>query len=206
MQLEWKLVSWNHIGFFLSLTSSHFFPLPHWSSIFQPLLWSPFPQWLAEVYRSQGLLVQGVMAYRQSLHLASQLGVHNSQVASLLRLALLALVPCMVSSWIAMGNEKKIKVWLFLVLTLCDMLSQAGVPGNEWTDLLLEATTEVLKLASSAVALLFQALLQYVTKMAARSGSNFFGFFCSTEYTFTFRMLQTWNFFYVIKWFIFQVC
>uniref|UniRef100_A0AAQ5YQW8 Tetratricopeptide repeat domain 37 n=1 Tax=Amphiprion ocellaris TaxID=80972 RepID=A0AAQ5YQW8_AMPOC len=98
-----------------------------------------FAQWLAEVYRNQGLLVQAVMAYRQSLQLASQLGVHSCQVASLLRLALLAFGPCM-----------------------------AGVPGNEWQDLVLEATTEVLKLDSSPVALLFQALLQYVTKMAAR--------------------------------------
>ncbi|XP_075960487.1 tetratricopeptide repeat protein 37 [Anarhichas minor] len=95
--------------------------------------------WLAEVFRSQGLLVQAVMAYRQSLQLASQLGLHSSQVASLLRLALLALGNCM-----------------------------AGVPGNEWTDMILEATTEVLKLGSSPVALLFQALLQYRTKMAAR--------------------------------------
>ncbi|XP_022607239.1 tetratricopeptide repeat protein 37 [Seriola dumerili] len=95
--------------------------------------------WLAEVYRSQGLLVQAVMAYRQSLQLASQLGLHSSQVSSLLRLALLALVPCM-----------------------------AGVPGNDWKDLVLEATTEVLKLGSSPMAQLFQALLQYVTKMAAR--------------------------------------
>ncbi|XP_038559572.1 tetratricopeptide repeat protein 37 [Micropterus salmoides] len=95
--------------------------------------------WLAEVYRSQGLLVQAVMAYRQSLQVASQLGLHSSQVASLLRLALLALGPCM-----------------------------AGVPGNDWTTLILEATTEVLKLGSCPVALLFQALLQYVTKMAAR--------------------------------------
>lgn len=95
--------------------------------------------WLAEVYKGQGLFVQGVMAYKQSLQLASQLGVHHSQVASLLRLALLALGPCM-----------------------------AGVPGSEWTSMLLEATTEVLKMASSPVALLLQALLQYVTKMAAR--------------------------------------
>ncbi|XP_036955110.1 tetratricopeptide repeat protein 37 isoform X3 [Acanthopagrus latus] len=95
--------------------------------------------WLAEVYRSQGLLVQAVMAYRQSLQLASQLGLHSSQVASLLRLALLALGPCM-----------------------------AGVPRKDWTDLILEATTEVLKLGSSPMALLFQALLQYLTKMAAR--------------------------------------
>ncbi|XP_071783567.2 superkiller complex protein 3 [Centroberyx gerrardi] len=95
--------------------------------------------WLAEVYRSQGLLVQAVMAYRQSLQLASQLGLHSSQVASLLRLALLALGSCM-----------------------------AGVPGNDWKDLVLEATTEVLKLGSSPMALLFQALLHFATKMAAR--------------------------------------
>lgn len=95
--------------------------------------------WLAEVYRSQGLLVQAVMAYRQSLQLASQLGLHSWQVASLLRLALLALGPCM-----------------------------ASVPGNDWRDLVLEATTEVLKLGSFPMALLFQALHQYVTKMAAR--------------------------------------
>ncbi|KAM4615710.1 tetratricopeptide repeat protein 37 [Polymixia lowei] len=95
--------------------------------------------WLAEVYRSQGLLVQAVMSYRQSLQLASQLGLHSGQVASLLRLALLALGPCM-----------------------------AGVPGNDWKDLVLEATTEVLKLGSSPMALLFQALLHFVTKMAAR--------------------------------------
>uniref|UniRef100_A0A665SX81 Tetratricopeptide repeat domain 37 n=1 Tax=Echeneis naucrates TaxID=173247 RepID=A0A665SX81_ECHNA len=95
--------------------------------------------WLAEVYRSQGLLVQAVMAYRQSLQLASQLGLHSSQVSSLLRLALLAVGPCL-----------------------------AGVPGNDWKGLVLEATTEVLKLDSSPMAHLFQALLQYVTKMAAR--------------------------------------
>lgn len=85
------------------------FPLPPGPSVnnlFSPLLPLTFDsiilslflsQWLAEVYRSQGLLVQAVMAYRQSLQLASQLGLHSSQVASLLRLALLALGPCMVS-------------------------------------------------------------------------------------------------------------
>lgn len=55
------------------------------------------PQWLAEVHRSQGLLGKAVLAYRRSLKLASQLGVRSGQVASLLRLALLALRPCMVS-------------------------------------------------------------------------------------------------------------
>ncbi|XP_051923327.1 tetratricopeptide repeat protein 37 [Hippocampus zosterae] len=95
--------------------------------------------WLAAVYISQGLLVQAVMALRQSLQIASQLGQHSSQVGSLLRLGLLALRP-----------------------------SMAGVPGNDWKDLVRQATTEALKLGSSPVALLFQALLQFVTKMAAR--------------------------------------
>jgi len=49
------------------------------------------------------------------------------------------------------------------------MTFQAGVPGNDWTNMIVEATTEVLKLGSSSVALLFQALLHFVTKMAARS-------------------------------------
>ncbi|XP_054630521.1 tetratricopeptide repeat protein 37 isoform X1 [Dunckerocampus dactyliophorus] len=95
--------------------------------------------WLASVYCNQGLLDQAVLALKQSLRLASQLGLHSSQVASLLRLGLLALRPCM-----------------------------AGVPGNDWIDLVRQATTEALKLSSSPVALLFQALLHYVTKMAAR--------------------------------------
>uniref|UniRef100_A0A6Q2Y8Y9 Tetratricopeptide repeat domain 37 n=1 Tax=Esox lucius TaxID=8010 RepID=A0A6Q2Y8Y9_ESOLU len=95
--------------------------------------------WLAEVYRTQGLLVQAVMAYRQSLQLASQLGLHGGQMASLLRLALLALSACM-----------------------------AKIPGDEWKELVLEATTEALKLGPSPVALLIQALLHFSTKMAAR--------------------------------------
>lgn len=53
-------------------------------------------------------------------------------------------------------------------LALCDLPSQAGLPGKDWTDLIMEATTEVLKLGSSPMALLFQALLQYVIKMGAR--------------------------------------
>uniref|UniRef100_A0A8C5A4V2 SKI3 subunit of superkiller complex n=1 Tax=Gadus morhua TaxID=8049 RepID=A0A8C5A4V2_GADMO len=95
--------------------------------------------WLAELYRSQGLLIQAVMAYRQSLQLASQLCLPSAQIASLLGLALLALGPCM-----------------------------AGVHGNEWNELVLEATSEALKLASSSMALLLQALLQFATKMGAR--------------------------------------
>ncbi|XP_077457540.1 tetratricopeptide repeat protein 37 isoform X2 [Stigmatopora argus] len=95
--------------------------------------------WLATVYISQGLLVQAVMALRQSLQLASQIGLHGSQIASLLHLGLLAVRACM-----------------------------AGLPGNDWNDLALQATTEALKLGSSPVALLFQALVQFATKMAAR--------------------------------------
>ncbi|MFT7813636.1 tetratricopeptide repeat protein 37 isoform X1 [Arapaima gigas] len=95
--------------------------------------------WLAEVYRSQGLLVQAVMAYRQNLQLASQLGLFSGKVASLLRLALLALSPCM-----------------------------AGIPGSEWKDLVLEATGEALKLGPCPIALLIQALLQFSIKMGAR--------------------------------------
>lgn len=95
--------------------------------------------WLAEVYRGQGMLVQAVVAYRHSLQLASQLGLFSAQVASLLRLALLALGPCM-----------------------------ANIPGSDWRDLVTEATTEVLKLGPSPVALLIQALLLFSTKMAAR--------------------------------------
>uniref|UniRef100_A0A8C5AJX7 SKI3 subunit of superkiller complex n=1 Tax=Gadus morhua TaxID=8049 RepID=A0A8C5AJX7_GADMO len=92
--------------------------------------------WLAELYRSQGLLIQAVMAYRQSLQLASQLCLPSAQIASLLGLALLALGPCMVSV--------------------------------HWNELVLEATSEALKLASSSMALLLQALLQFATKMGAR--------------------------------------
>ncbi|XP_077571845.1 tetratricopeptide repeat protein 37 isoform X2 [Stigmatopora nigra] len=95
--------------------------------------------WLATVYISQGLLVQAVMALRQSLQLASQIGLHGSQIASLLHLGLLAARACM-----------------------------AGLPGNDWNDLALQATTEALKLGPSPVALLFQALVQFATKMAAR--------------------------------------
>ncbi|XP_051518689.1 tetratricopeptide repeat protein 37 [Myxocyprinus asiaticus] len=95
--------------------------------------------WLAEVYRSQGLLSQASVAYRQSLQLTSQLGDNSGKMSSLLRLALLAVTPCM-----------------------------AGVCVSEWKDLVLEASTEVLKMGSSTVAQLFQALLQFSIKMGAR--------------------------------------
>uniref|UniRef100_A0A672MCS8 SKI3 subunit of superkiller complex n=1 Tax=Sinocyclocheilus grahami TaxID=75366 RepID=A0A672MCS8_SINGR len=95
--------------------------------------------WLAEVYRSQGLLAQASVAYRKSLQLASQLGDHFGKMSSLLRLALLALMPCL--------------FW------------QSQLP---WKDLVLEASAEVLKMGSSPVALLYQALLQFSIKMGAR--------------------------------------
>lgn len=95
--------------------------------------------WLAEVYRSQGLLAQASVAYKQSLQLASQLGDHSGKMSSLLRLSLLALTPCL-----------------------------AGVGVSDWKDLVSEATGEVLKMSKSPVALLFQALLQFSVKMGAR--------------------------------------
>lgn len=95
--------------------------------------------WLASVYFSQGLLVQASVAYKQSLQLASQLGQYSGKMSSLLRLALLALNACM-----------------------------AKAAGGDWRSLVLEATTEALKLGPSPVALLFQALLQFTTKMEAR--------------------------------------
>lgn len=83
-------------------------------------------------------------------------------------------------------------------------VSQAGVPGNEWTSMLLEATTEVLKMASSPVALLLQALLQYVTKIAARS-VFVRRFHFQLEYTFSFDFAGISVVFilavYVYKWF-----
>uniref|UniRef100_A0A8C2HQ09 Tetratricopeptide repeat domain 37 n=1 Tax=Cyprinus carpio TaxID=7962 RepID=A0A8C2HQ09_CYPCA len=88
--------------------------------------------WLAEVYHSQGLLAQASVAYRQSLQLASQLGDHIGKISSLLRLALLALMP--------------------------------SCPDTGH----ILASTEVLKMGSSPVALLFQALLQFSIKMGAR--------------------------------------
>uniref|UniRef100_A0A8B9JX45 Tetratricopeptide repeat domain 37 n=1 Tax=Astyanax mexicanus TaxID=7994 RepID=A0A8B9JX45_ASTMX len=95
--------------------------------------------WLADVYSSHGFLAQASVVLRQSLQLASQLGHYTGKIGSLLRLALLALRPCM-----------------------------AGVGGTEWKDLVREACTEVLKLGPSPPAMLIQALLQYSIKMGAR--------------------------------------
>lgn len=58
---------------------------------------------------------------------------------------------------------------MFVIIILSGLITQAGVAGNDWTDMVQEATTEVLKLGSSPMALLFRALLQFATKMASRS-------------------------------------
>lgn len=50
-----------------------------------------------------------------------------------------------------------------------DLSFKVDVTGNDWKDLVMEATTEVLKLGSFPVAHLFQALLQFVDKMNSRS-------------------------------------
>nr|XP_014340513.1 PREDICTED: tetratricopeptide repeat protein 37 isoform X1 [Latimeria chalumnae]XP_014340514.1 PREDICTED: tetratricopeptide repeat protein 37 isoform X1 [Latimeria chalumnae]XP_014340515.1 PREDICTED: tetratricopeptide repeat protein 37 isoform X1 [Latimeria chalumnae] len=95
--------------------------------------------WLAEVYKSQGLMVAAEMCYRQSLQVASQQSSVNGKLSSLLQLALLA-------------------------LTLCT----AKIADPHWSSLVQEATNEALKISFSSVALLLQALLQFSVKMGAR--------------------------------------
>lgn len=56
------------------------------------------------MYRSQGLLAQASVALRQSLQLTSQLGHYSGKLSSLLRLALLSLTPCMVSTHACLVN------------------------------------------------------------------------------------------------------
>uniref|UniRef100_A0A669QMT7 Tetratricopeptide repeat domain 37 n=1 Tax=Phasianus colchicus TaxID=9054 RepID=A0A669QMT7_PHACC len=96
-------------------------------------------QWLAKVYQSQGMMVGAEMCYRRSLQLASQQGSWSGKLSSLLRLAMLALEICM-----------------------------ANVSNEHWPSLVQEATTEALKLYSCPLAVLLQALLQYIRKMGAR--------------------------------------
>ncbi|POI31629.1 hypothetical protein CIB84_004619, partial [Bambusicola thoracicus] len=96
-------------------------------------------QWLAKVYQSQGMIVGAEMCYRKSLQLASQQGSWSGKLSSLLRLAMLALEICM-----------------------------ANVSNEHWPSLVQEATTEALKLYSCPLAVLLQALLQYIRKMGAR--------------------------------------
>ncbi|XP_042722135.1 tetratricopeptide repeat protein 37 [Lagopus leucura] len=96
-------------------------------------------QWLAKVYQSQGMMVGAEMCYRRSLQLASQQGSWSGKLSSLLRLAMLALEICM-----------------------------ANVSNEHWPSLVQEATTEALKLSSCPLAVLLQALLQYIRKMGAR--------------------------------------
>uniref|UniRef100_A0A8C4XJW5 Tetratricopeptide repeat domain 37 n=1 Tax=Falco tinnunculus TaxID=100819 RepID=A0A8C4XJW5_FALTI len=96
-------------------------------------------QWLAKVYQSQRMMVGAEMCYRKSLQLASQQGSWNGKLSSLFCLAMLALEICM-----------------------------ADVSNEHWPSLVQEATTEALKLSSSPLAALLQALLQCNRKMGAR--------------------------------------
>ncbi|XP_056393771.1 SKI3 subunit of superkiller complex protein [Hyla sarda] len=91
--------------------------------------------WLADVYQSQGMMVDAEMCYRKSLQLASQQANWSGKLSSLLRLALLALKVCM-----------------------------AKVPDARWPALLQEATSEVLKVTSCPLATLLQGILQFSTK------------------------------------------
>ncbi|XP_067838960.1 superkiller complex protein 3 isoform X2 [Heptranchias perlo] len=95
--------------------------------------------WLAEVYKSQGLMVAAEMCYRQGLQISSQQGDMNGKLSSLLRLALLAL-----------------------------SLSTIKCQKNRWTSLVKEATSEAQKISFCPLAGLFQALLQFIVKMGAR--------------------------------------
>ncbi|XP_067885819.1 superkiller complex protein 3 [Heterodontus francisci] len=95
--------------------------------------------WLAEVYKSQGLMIAAEMCYRQGLQLSSQQGDMNGKLSSLLRLALLAL-----------------------------SLSRVKLQNNRWTSLVKEATSEAQKISFCPLAGLLQALLQFIVKMGAR--------------------------------------
>ncbi|XP_051875382.1 tetratricopeptide repeat protein 37 [Pristis pectinata] len=95
--------------------------------------------WLAEIYKSQGLMVAAEMCYRQGLQLSSQQGDVSGKLSSLLRLALLAL-----------------------------SLSTIKFQNNRWTSLVKEATNEAQKICFCPLAGLFQALLQFIVKMGAR--------------------------------------
>ncbi|XP_075693260.1 superkiller complex protein 3 isoform X2 [Rhinoderma darwinii] len=91
--------------------------------------------WLADVYQSQGMMMDAEMCYRKSLQLASQQGNWSGKLSSLLRLALLALKVCM-----------------------------AKIPDTRWPALLQEATSEVLKMTTCPLAILLQGILQFSTK------------------------------------------
>ncbi|KAM3940662.1 superkiller complex protein 3 isoform 1-T2 [Leptodactylus fuscus] len=91
--------------------------------------------WLADVYQSQGMMMDAEMCYRKGLQVASQQGNWSGKLSSLLRLALLALKVC-----------------------------TAKIPDTRWQALLQEATSEVLKMTSCPLALLLQGILQFSTK------------------------------------------
>ncbi|KAM4808860.1 superkiller complex protein 3 [Rhinophrynus dorsalis] len=91
--------------------------------------------WLADVYQSQGMMMDAEMCYRKGLQVASQQGNWNGKLSSLLRLALLALKVCM-----------------------------AKIPDSRWPALLQEATGEVLKMTFCPLAVLLQGILQFSIK------------------------------------------
>eukprot|EP00062_Callorhinchus_milii_P008557 gi/632951387/ref/XP_007891266.1/ PREDICTED: tetratricopeptide repeat protein 37 isoform X1 [Callorhinchus milii] len=95
--------------------------------------------WLAEVYKSHGLVGAAEMCYRQGLQVSSKQGQLNGKLASLLQLALLAL-----------------------------KLSPVKLQKNRWPSLVKEATGEAQKISFCPLANLFQALLQFIVKLGAR--------------------------------------
>ncbi|XP_040198266.1 tetratricopeptide repeat protein 37 isoform X2 [Rana temporaria] len=97
--------------------------------------------WLADMYQSQGMPMDAEMCYRRSLQLTSQQKNFSGKLSSLLRLALLALRVCM-----------------------------AKIPDTRWADLLQEATSQALKMASCPLAILLQGLLQFCTKGSRSKG------------------------------------
>lgn len=94
--------------------------------------------WLAEIYKSQGLMVAAEMCYRQGLQLSSKQGDTSGKLSSLLRLAMLAL---------SLSTVKQ---------------------NHRWTSLVKEATNEAQKICFCPLAGLFQALLQFIVKVGAR--------------------------------------
>lgn len=95
--------------------------------------------WLAEVYKSQGMMVAAEMCYRKGLQLASQQSNWNGKLSSLLRLAMLAYKVCL-----------------------------AKIPNNHWPALVQEAVAEALKISFCPLAILLQGLQQFNIKIGAR--------------------------------------
>lgn len=68
----------------------------------------------------------------------------------------------------SMFYQKSITVFYSNFCVFFFLCLQAGVCSSGWKDLVLEAITEVLKMGSSPIALLFQALLQFSVKIGGR--------------------------------------